>query len=293
VHHGNEHLAPDPLALVGLLPLMQRSEGRREITVALIDGPVLRQHMDLATANIHAVGAPEASECTEAKSAACGHGTFTAGILSAVRGSQAPAICPGCTLLVRPIFSETVSGRAPSATPGEVARAVCDCVDAGARLVNLSAAFAETSMGAEREIQDSLDHAASRGTVVVAAAGNQGNVSSSPITRHPGVIPVVGYSLAGRPLLHSNLGSSIGRRGLGGPGEGVVSIGVQPDAAPAGGTSVAAPFVTGALALLWSEFPKATATQIKWTALQSGGRRRNTIAPPLLDAWRAYTLLAS
>ena len=48
------------------------------------------------------------------------HGTYVAGILAARRGSGAPAICPGCTLLVRPIFLETASDNAemPSATPG-------------------------------------------------------------------------------------------------------------------------------------------------------------------------------
>ena len=39
-------------------------------------------------------------------SAACVHGTFVAGILSAKRGSAAPAVCPDCTLLVNPVFSE-------------------------------------------------------------------------------------------------------------------------------------------------------------------------------------------
>jgi subtilisin family serine protease len=283
----------DPLALVGLPPVMQRTGGRSDIMVALIDGPVMAQHPDLVGANIHAVGGVGLARCGQVQHMACAHGTFIAGILSAVRGSKAPAIAPECTLLVRPVFSETSLAMVPSATPREVANAIFECVQAGARLLNLSAAFAEASMRGERELQDSLDHAVSRGAIVVAAAGNQGSVSSSPITRHPGVIPVAGYSLAGRPLLHSNLGGSIGRRGLGGPGEGVVSIGGQPDGGPAGGTSVAAPFVTGALALLWSEFPKATATQVKWAALYAGGPRRSTIAPPLLDATQAYRLLAS
>jgi subtilisin family serine protease len=283
----------EPLALVGLPPLMQRTSGRSDITVALIDGPVMAQHPDLVAGNIHAVAGVDLAQCGQVQHMACAHGTFIAGILSGARESKAPAIAPGCTLLVRPVFSDTSLSGVPSATPGEVANAIFECVEAGSRLLNLSAAFAEASMRGERELQDSLDYAVSRGAVVVAAAGNQGSVSSSAITRHPGVIPVAAYSLAGRPLPHSNLGNSIGRRGLGGPGEGVVSLTVEPEVAPGGGTSVATPFVTGTLALLWSEFPRATATQIKWAALHFGGRRRNSIAPPLLDAWRSYTLLAS
>ena len=49
---------------------------------------------------------------------------------------------------------------------------------------------------------------------MVAAAGNQGTLGSSAITRHPWVIPVVACDLRGRPMNESNLGSSIGRRGL-------------------------------------------------------------------------------
>jgi hypothetical protein len=67
------------------------------------------------------------------------HGTFVAGILCARRDSIAPAICPGCTLIVRPIFSEDKNGigKMPSATPEEVAVAVIDTVLAGARVINL------------------------------------------------------------------------------------------------------------------------------------------------------------
>jgi len=37
---------------------------------------------------------------------ACSHGTLVAGVLSARRDSLHPGICPGCTLVVRPIFSD-------------------------------------------------------------------------------------------------------------------------------------------------------------------------------------------
>ena len=56
---------------------------------------------------------------------------------------------------------------------------------------------------------------------------------------------------------------------------------------------MAAPFVTGAIALVWSEYPEASAVDIKWAILHAGGPRRAAIAPPLLDAWAAYGALAS
>jgi hypothetical protein len=50
--------------------------------------------------------------------------------------------------------------------------------------------------------------------------------------------------------------------------------------------------VTGAIALLWSEFPGATAAQIKVALVQAGRPPRRTIAPPLLDAWAAYEAMS-
>lgn len=89
----------------------------------------------------------------------------------------------------------------------------------------------------------------------------------------------------------SNLGGSIGRRGLGAPGDQITSLGSSGKPLTLGGTSAAAPFVTGALALLWSEFPSATAAAIKYAATQATTRRRTTVVPPLLDAWAAYQVL--
>ena len=136
--------------------------------------------------------------------------------------------------------------------------------------------------------KQALDYAANRGVMVVAAAGNQGTVGSSAITRHPWVIPVIGCDLQGRPTAESNLGSSIGRWGLAAPGQNITSLGTNGQPQTSGGTSAAAPFVTGAIALLWSEFPSASAARIKLAVTQAGGRPRRTIAPPLLDAWAAY-----
>jgi subtilisin family serine protease len=260
------------------------------VIIGLIDGPVAMNHPELASQHIHEIPGNVRGACTQANSMACLHGTFVAGILSAKRGSVAPAICPDCTLLVRPIFAETAaaSGEMPSAMPEELAQAILDCIDAGARVLNVSAALAHPSMKNERTLEEALDQTARRGVIVVAAAGNQGTLGSTAITCHPWVIPVVGYDLQGRPMNHSNLGSSIGRRGLGAPGDQITSLGAEGKPLTLGGTSVAAPFVTGAIALLWSEFPTATATEIKLAATHARIPRRTTVVPPLLDAWAAY-----
>ena len=282
-----------PLELVKLTTLMGLTDGRPEIVVGLIDGPVAVDHPDLRGAHIRELPGTLPGKCSQASSIACIHGTFVAGILCARRSSAAPAICPNCTLLVRSIFAETTSenGVMPSASPQELARAILECIDAGAQVVNLSAALAQPSSKDERELEHALDYAAKRGVIAVVAAGNQGTVGSTAITRHPWVIPVIACDLHGRPLNLSNLGSSIGRRGLSAPGDEVTSLNTDSQPLTSGGTSVAAPFVTGAIALLWSLFPSATAAEVKLAVIHAHASRRATVVPPLLDAWATYQAL--
>ena len=122
------------LDLVTLTPLMQPTRGRTEIAIGLIDGPVVREHPDLDGDNIRELPAANAGRCARPSGVACRHGTFVAGILQAKRGSAAPAIRPGCRMLVRPIFTEANSGNGhlPGATPKELAPAICETIAAGA-----------------------------------------------------------------------------------------------------------------------------------------------------------------
>jgi hypothetical protein len=106
--------------------------------------------------------------------------------------------------------------------------------------------------------------------------------------RHPWVIPVAGCDLQGRPLSQSNLGSSIGRRGILAPGDNITSLGPESKPVTFGGTSVAAPFVTGAVALLWSEFPVASAAELLLAVRGTRRPSRVAIVPPLLDGWSAH-----
>jgi subtilisin family serine protease len=279
--------------LVKLTPLMARTSGVPEVTVALIDGPVAMNHPGLATANIREIPGNLPGVCATATSAACVHGTFVAGLLFGRRGVVPPAICPNCTLLVRPVFAETTSRDElmPSATPGDLAAAILDCIEAGARVINLSVSLREPSSRREPGVEEALNQAARRGVITVAAAGNQGSIASSVITRHPWVIPVVACDNQGIPLRQSNLSGSIGKQGLRAPGDQITSLGAYGRLLTFSGTSAATPFVTGTLALLWSSFPEATAAQIKFAVTDAFRPRSSTVVPPLLDAWAAYQLL--
>jgi subtilisin family serine protease len=284
----------DVLDLVNLTPLMKLTSGRPEIVIGLVDGPIIIDHPDLAGENVREIPGSASGTCTQASSPACMHGSFVAGILCAKRTSAAPAICPGCTLLVRPIFSETpvASELIPSATPEELAKAIIECIDAGARLVTLSAALAQVpSARDERALGQALDYAANHGVIIVAAAGNLGTVGNTVIIRHASVIPVIACDRRGRAFNESNFGTCIGRRGLAAPGEGVTSLGTGGYAAPSQGTSVASPFVTGAIALVWSDFPSASADQIRVAIAQAHSERRPTVIPPLLNAWAIYAAM--
>jgi Subtilase family len=71
----------------------------------------------------------------------------------------------------------------------ELAQAILDCMDAGARVLNVSAAIAQPTMKSEDTLDAGLNHAAKRGVIVIAAAGNQGSLGSTAITCHRWVIP--------------------------------------------------------------------------------------------------------
>lgn len=279
--------------MVRLLPVMARTQGSPDVRIGLIDGPIATRHPDLRGVARHDVADTDAT-CRSESSVSCVHGTFVAGILFGRRGSEAPSICPGCTLLARPVFLEpaSVEEGMPSTTPESLAAAIVECVDAGARIINLSLALARPSVAGQEVLQAALDVTLGRGVLVVAAAGNQGTLSSTVITRHPWVIPVVGCDAAGTPISHSNLGTSIGRRGVRAPGAGVRSLSPDGTTVVLEGTSIATAFVVGTAALLWSLFPQASAGQIRLATTGGLAAERRTVTPPLLDASSALAWLS-
>lgn len=294
--HMQEPWPPRAVRSANLLSLMERSQGSPEVRIGLLDGPVAVQHAAFARAHLIPIEGPFREASFDLNSPACTHGTFVAGVLVADRNAGAPSICPGCSLVVNPIFREASGDgdyRMPTATADALADALKRTVDAEVHVINLSASFQYPSINNNQAITAALDYAARRDVVVVAAVGNQATMGSSQIIRHAAVLPVVAADSAGRPLDFSNLCATAGRRGLLAPGSDVTSINAAGGLLTWTGTSVAAPFVSGTAALLKALFPAASGRQLRAAIIRSSTTRRRTVTPPPLDGGAAYQALTA
>ena len=265
--------------LTRLAGVMARTSGDPGIAIGVLDGPVALGHPLLAAPVSEVIP----GTCDPDPGPGCVHGTLVAGVLGAGRDSGAAGIAPACPLLVRPVFTD----QAATASAAELADGIVGCVAAGARIINISAAFTGAAFtgaatGAAVLLTAALDHAANRGVLVVAAAGNDGMVGGSVLTSHPWAVPVTGCDEHGVPLAASNMGRSIARRGLRAPGTGIT--GLRPDGGlgTLSGTSAATAVVTGALALAWSAAPDVPGGLLRAAVNQQ--RPRTGMVPPLLDA---------
>jgi subtilisin family serine protease len=285
---------PSALDMVNLRQLMALTEGSDDLAVGLIDGPVATGHPDLHGSRIRDLS-PDGGGCKNSTAFACQHGTFVAGILLARRSSPTPGICPKCPLLVRPIFSEHSSRDepVPSATPLQLATAIVECATAGARVLNLSASLFDVTPRGQHALQEAVDYAARRGVIITAAAGTQHLIGTSPITRHAWVIPVGAADAAGRPISRSTLAGSIGSRGVLAPGQDIVSLGTTADTFTVSGCSAAVPFVTGAIALLWSLMPEIDAGSLVTAVRGAGVGAPRALVPPVLNAGKALEVLSN
>ncbi|MEM6782611.1 MAG: S8 family peptidase [Bacteroidota bacterium] len=191
------------------------------------------------------------------------HGTLTAGVMSAaLDGVGMVGTAPGCPVVVLRAF-----GRDGTAEDDDLAAALVYAADLGVEVINLS--FGRTR--SSPLLHEAIKYAYARGTVLVASGGNVGGDAPHYPSDYPEVIGVVWLS-------NDGLGrASVAQHGpgiaLGAPASSVLTTRLPnpDDARPfetqlysrVGGSSLAAPQVAGAAALLLSIDPTLSPESIR------------------------------
>lgn len=237
-------------------------------------------------------GAPGLSDCD-------GHGTLVAGLIGGHvdRASGFSGVAPASTILsIRQnslAFGPTDSSRGSgtgeqtAGTEGTLARAITMAVNAGATVINISAAdCGAASNTTAPELAAAVRNAVARNVVVVVAAGNLGSTDVCKTQNTPGAPLVTRASPADVPAALT-VGST-GKNGapssfsvagpwvdVAAPGEQIVSVNPHPNSkgevnkvigaqgdSSIQGTSFSAPYVAGLAALIRSRYPKLNAREV-------------------------------
>ncbi|MEO5960968.1 MAG: PQQ-binding-like beta-propeller repeat protein, partial [Opitutaceae bacterium] len=184
-----------------------------------------------------------------------GHGTHVAGTIGAIGGNNLASAGIAWRVQIMPI---KVFGSAGNGSVSDIARGIDYAVGHGAHIINASYGVFGTSNYSQTEFL-AMSAAREAGIIFVAAAGNSAAnmdvTRSYPASHALDNILTVGNSTRRDELsLSSNYGAAVD---LFAPGSEIVSLNyaISTETTVLSGTSMAAPHVSGALALLKAQFP--------------------------------------
>jgi Subtilase family len=231
------------------------STGSADVTVAIVDSGV-SPHPDL-TPNL-LPGYNTVDNSTNV-SDPYGHGTHVAG-MAAARGGNGLGVagyCWTCRILPVKINYSDSTGRA---YVSDAAEGIRWATDRGARVINLSYVFSDSTA-----LRSAVDYAVAANALVVAAAGNDGLNSPNFPAAYESVVGVGESISSSTPGLQptSDFGSWVDVAAPGGLTTGpMLTTGEYPYYG-VGGTSLAAPAVAGAAALLVAARPDFSVAQLQ------------------------------
>lgn len=293
------------LERIGAPDAWSRGTGRG-VTIAVVDSGVDLQHQDLrdqVIGQVSCIGANgDPSRCSGSAQDDNGHGTHVSGIALATTDNRIgiAGVAPDADLLAVRVLSNdcTASGCTASGTSGDVAAGIRWAVDHGADVINLSLGGGAVQSTLGCSFCDAIDYAWSKGAIAVIAAGND-SVLPSGFGDEPAVIVTAttrddtraSYSSASSGILRvarwpvaapgGEAETKDSDCGTGGSPKGILSTywsaGQTNKYACLAGTSMAAPHVAGALAVLLSagHTPQSAVDRLLATATDLGAPGRD------------------
>lgn len=179
-----------------------------------------------------------------------GHGTAVASVIAG-NDPLTPGVAPSASLT-----SIRIAGDDGMSDSYLLAQGIVEAVRNGAQLINISMG----SQGDSAIVRNAVEYARQQGSLIIAAAGNNGIDRVSYPAANEGVIAVGAVDAAGSHLDFSNSGQAVD---VAAPGYGINAAWTGDQAASMSGTSFSAPIVTGAIAAVM------TATGGRLTAAQA------------------------
>ena len=260
-----------------------RATTNNDISVGLIDGPVDIDHPCFENSRIKLVNPSEITMCRNADSVACSHGTMVLGILTGARDFDTISVCPNCEILLKPLFlhnpKETNSSQV---TPEVLANAIIETIEAGAKIINLSLAINHSHFVKYSALYEAYDFALQRDVLIVIAAGNYGSMGYNSTIDHQWVIPIASCDNKGNLLSDSNFNRSVNLQGFMAPGNNIKSTAPNGKYSFISGSSASVAVVTGAISMLWSQFPQIRAYDIRYCLRKMSSSNR-TIIPKIFN----------
>lgn len=219
------------------------------VLVAVLDTGIDEDHPDLAGR----VRLARSFVAGEAVRDGNGHGTHVAGTIggpaSPVGGQRRYGIAPGCDLLIGKVLGDAGSG-----TSGGVLEGMNWAIEQGAHVISMSLGSAVAEGEGPLQYYEAAARAALRaGTLIVAAAGNDGDRPVGSPANCPSVLAVAAldHRLLRAEFSCIAINGDGGELNLAAPGVGIYSAFplAQDSYASLDGTSMATPHVSGLAAL--------------------------------------------
>jgi subtilisin family serine protease len=226
--------------------------GIASVPIAILDTGVLASHQDLAPNMLPGYNTiAESTNTTDIH----GHGTHVAGIAAASinNGYGIAGLAGSSKIIPVKVLGDTGSG-----STLDIAEGVIWAADHGAKVINMSLGSSSDSL----TLQNAINYAFNKGVVVVAAAGNDNTSALHYPAANENVIAVSSIDQYKNKSSFSNYGSHID---VAAPGSAIYST-VRTSTTSYGymqGTSMASPYVAGLAALLLSNNPSLTPSQVE------------------------------
>jgi subtilisin family serine protease len=190
--------------LPGIRELWQETLGDPDICVAILDGPVDLAHTSLQGANLRQLETLVPGDVD--RGPACRHGTHVASVIFGRHDGPVPGIAPSCRGVIVPVFESVGAYTFRACSQVDLARALGQAVQHGARVINVSGGQFSPSGTAHPILADAVCDCARRGVLIVAATGNEGCACLHVPAALDSVLAVGAMTAEGEPLEFSNWG---------------------------------------------------------------------------------------